>query len=75
MLSTVVDLDRPWMASVGWTVRVSNPGGARFFTHIQTSPGAHAASCTMGAWSLLGVKQPGRGADHPPPPSVEVENE
>jgi hypothetical protein len=22
-----------------------------------------------------GVKRPGRGAEHPPPPSVEVENE
>jgi hypothetical protein len=24
---------------------------------------------------FLGVKQPGRGADHPPPSSAEVENE
>jgi hypothetical protein len=49
--------------------------GARFFAHIQTSPGDHPASCTMGIGSLLGVKRPGRGADHPPPPSAEVENE
>ena len=34
------------------------PVGAIFSTHIQTSPGAHG--------SFPGVKQPGRGVDHPP---------
>jgi hypothetical protein len=29
----------------------------------------------MGTGSFTGVKRPGRGADHPPPPSAEVENE
>jgi hypothetical protein len=33
--------------------------GARFFTHVQTSPGAHPASCTVGTRSFPGVKQPG----------------
>ena len=28
---------------------------------------------TMGTGSFLGVKRPGRGADHPPPTSAEVE--
>jgi hypothetical protein len=51
------------------------PVGARFFEHVQTGPGAHPASCTMGTRSFPGVKRPGRGADHPPPPSAEVENE
>jgi hypothetical protein len=32
-------------------------------------------SCTMGTGSFPGVNRPGRGADHPIPPSVEVENE
>jgi len=32
----------------GWTVRGSNPGGARFSTPVQTCPEAHPASCTMG---------------------------
>ena len=41
--------------------------GARFSTPIQTDPGAHPASYTMGTRSFLGVKWPGRGADHPPP--------
>jgi hypothetical protein len=40
--------------------------GARFFAHVQTGPGAHPASCTMGTGSFLGVKRPWRGTDHPP---------
>jgi len=38
----------------------SNPGGRRDFPPIQTSPGAHPASCTMGTVSFPGVKY-GRG--------------
>jgi hypothetical protein len=49
------------------------PVGARFFAHVHTGPGAHPASCTMGTGSFPGVKRPERGADHPPPPSTEVE--
>jgi hypothetical protein len=30
---------------------------------------------TLGTGSFPGVKRPGRGADQPPPPSAEVENE
>jgi hypothetical protein len=52
---------------MNWTVRGSNPGGGAIFR-----PGAHPASCTMGTGSFLGVKQPGHGADHPPPSSAEV---
>jgi hypothetical protein len=48
------------------------PVGARFFPHVQTDPGAHPASCTMGTGSFPGVKRPGCCADHPPPPSAEV---
>jgi hypothetical protein len=40
----------------------------RFFAHVQTGPGAHPGSCTMGTWYFPGVKRPGRGADQPPPP-------
>ena len=43
------------------------PVGARFFAPVQTGPGAHSASYTMGTGSFLGVKRPGRGADHPHP--------
>jgi hypothetical protein len=51
------------------------PLGAKFFAHVQTIPGAHPASCTVGTGSFLEVKRPGRGADHLPPSSAEVENE
>ena len=36
------------------------PVGARFSTPVQTGPGAHPASCTMGTESFPGVKS-GRG--------------
>jgi hypothetical protein len=51
------------------------PVGARFFAHVQTGPGAHPASCTMGTGFIPGVKRPGRDADHPPPSSAEFEHE
>jgi hypothetical protein len=38
--------------------------GTRFFAHVQTSPGAHPASCTMGTGSIPGVKRSERGANH-----------
>ena len=46
--------------------------GPRFSAPIQTGPGAHPASSTLGTESFLGVMQPGHGNDHPPPPSAEV---
>jgi hypothetical protein len=48
------------------------PVGARVFAHVQTGPGAHPASCTMGTRSFPGVKRLGRDADHTPPSSSEV---
>jgi hypothetical protein len=51
------------------------PVGAGFFAHFKTGHEAHPASCTMSTGYSPGVKRPGRGADHPPPPSAEVENE
>jgi hypothetical protein len=55
-----------------WTVRGSNPGGARFYAPVQNGPKAHPASYTMGSGSFPGVKRPGRIVDHPPPSSAEV---
>jgi hypothetical protein len=51
------------------------PVGARFLAHVQTAPGAHPASCTMGTGTFPRVEWPGRGADHPPPSSAEVKKE
>ena len=48
------------IATMGWTVRGSNPGGARYSAPVQTGPGAHPASYTMGTVSFPGVKY-GRG--------------
>ena len=41
--------------------------GARFSASVQTGPGAHPASCTMGTGSLAGVKS-GRGVTLTPHP-------
>jgi hypothetical protein len=51
--------------------RLDGPGsesrwGGKFSAPVQTGPGAHPASYTMGTGSFLGVKQPERGVDHPP---------
>jgi len=45
--------------TTSWTVRGSIPVG-RDFPPVQTGPGAHPTSCTMGTGSLPGVKY-GRG--------------
>jgi len=44
----------------------------RFSTPVQTGPGTHPASYTMGTVSFPGVKRPGRGVDHSLPSSAEV---
>jgi hypothetical protein len=49
------------------------PVGARFSAPVQTGPGAHPASCTIGTGSFPGGKErPGRAADHSPPYRAEV---
>jgi hypothetical protein len=40
--------------------------GKRFSAPVQTGPGAHPVSYTMGTGSFSGVKRPERGVDHPP---------
>ena len=47
-------------------------GGARFSPPVQTGPGGHPASYTVGTGSFLRVKRPELGVDHPPPSSAEV---
>jgi len=46
--------------------------GARFSASIQTGPGSHPASSTMGTGSFPGVNRPVRGVDHPIAFSSEV---
>jgi hypothetical protein len=52
----------------GWTVR-------GFFAPVQTGPGAHTASYTMGTGSFPEVKRPRRRADHPPASRAELRKE
>ena len=47
--------------------------GARFSLRVQNSPGDHPAFYTTGTESFPGVKRSGRGVNHPPPSSAEVE--
>ena len=47
--------------------RIESRWGAIFSAPVQTGPGAHPASCTVGTGSFPGVKRPGCGADHPSP--------
>jgi len=58
--------------SVGIATHYGLDGPWRFSTTVQTGPGAHPASYIMGTGSFLGIKWPGRGVDHTPPPSTEV---
>jgi hypothetical protein len=49
------------------------PVGARFSAPVQTGPGAHQASCTMGTGPFPGgIKRPRRDADPSTPSSAEV---
>jgi len=49
--------------------------GTIFSALVQTGPGAHPASYTMGTGSFPGVKRPGRGVDHPPHPAPRLKKE
>ena len=49
--------------------------GAKFYTSVQTGPGAHPASFAMGTGSFPEVKRPGRGVDHPPHLAPRLEEE
>jgi len=51
---------------MGWTVWKLNPGGEEIFVPVQTSCEAHLASHAVSTRSIPGIKQPGRGTDHPP---------
>ena len=58
--------------ATGRTVWGSNPGGGEISATVETGPGAHPASCTIGTESFQGIKRPVRDVGHPPLPSAEV---
>jgi hypothetical protein len=51
------------------------PVEARFSAPVQTGPGAHPASCTMGTGSFKGVNPQGRGVDHQPHLALKLKKE
>jgi hypothetical protein len=63
VLATRYGLDGP---------RIESRWRARFSAPVQTGPGAHPASYTIGTGYFLGVNRLGRGVDHPPPTSAGV---
>ena len=73
-ITTGNEMVMPLLSATGWTVRESNlGGGARFSAPVQTRPWGPPGLLYNGyRVSLPGVKRPGRGVDHPPPSSVEV---
>jgi len=48
------------------------PLGARFSAPVQTGPGAHPASYTMGNGPFPEIRRPRRWVHHPPPSSAKV---
>jgi hypothetical protein len=66
-------------SSVGTATRyeLDGPGiesrwGGKIFSTRPERPWAYPAPCTMGTGSFPGVKQLGRGVNHPPPSSAKV---
>jgi len=51
------------------------PVCSRFTIPVKTGPRDHPASYTMGTGSFPGIKQPGRGVDHPPPSGARLKKE
>jgi len=51
------------------------PLGTGFSAPVQTGPGDHPASYTMGTKSFVGLKRPGGGVGHPPPITAVVRKE
>ena len=65
-------MDRDCVVGIVTTLRAGRSGDripvtVRFSATVQTGPGAHPGSCTMGTKSLsLGVRRPVCGVYHPP---------
>jgi hypothetical protein len=71
-IATDYELDGPGIKSILWNKK-KYPGGGEIFRTRPDRPWGPPSLLYNG--SFPGVKRPGRGADHPPSPSAEVENE
>jgi len=56
-------------------IKIKSRREARFFAPVQTCPGAHPASHTMGTGSFSVVKRPGCGFYHPPHLALRLKQE
>ena len=65
-IATRYGLDGPGIESL-W--------GTRFSATVQTGPGANPAAYAMDTGSFPGLKQSGRGVDHPPHLSPRLKKE
>jgi hypothetical protein len=67
-----------WPLATGWMVGFRIPAGTGNFSvrrRVQRGAGAHPVSYPVGIRGLsMGVKRPGREADHSPPSRAEVKN-
>ena len=77
LIQLTTDVGRDGSIGIATRYRLDGPGiesrwGERFSAPVQTGPGAHPASYTVGTGSFKGVKRPGCGVDHPSPSSAEV---
>jgi hypothetical protein len=68
-----------WDSSVGIAthyrldcLRIKSQWGAKYSAPVEIGPWTHPAYYTMGIGAFLGLKRPGRGADHPPPSDAKV---
>jgi hypothetical protein len=61
-----------WRPTTGWTVWGSNPCGEEIFRKRPDRPLGPPSLLYKGYRIFPGVKRPGRGADHPPPPSARL---
>ena len=70
-------MDRDSAVGIATRYGLDGPGiesrlGARFSAPVQTGPGPHPATYTMGTGYFPGLKRAGCGIDHPPPSSAEA---
>ena len=61
-----------WFRKIVFCWIISKITSRIILIQVQTGPGAHPTSYTMGTRSFSVVKRPGRDVDHPPPSSAEV---
>jgi hypothetical protein len=66
-LPSVINMQTLLQLYLGWTV-----WGSIFSAPVQTGPGFHPTSCTVGTSSLSGVERLGHGIDLLPQSSTEV---